>query len=419
MLTDRDLGKVIADLKWLLSGPLLWVPEEDDGIEAMRAGSWRRLEGYLANGPGLDLEQLVEKAGGEPRSHRLGHYYEWLVRLWLSLDSRYRLVAHNEVIQSAGQTLGELDFVIEDRDRGDWIHLEVAVKFYLGLGGESQGLWFGPGLQDRLDKKYYALNRQQMARSRDPAAAKQLKSLGWPNQAGRQRRMGLVCGALFSAPGDNHCPRGIHPGHRRGHWYRQSEVLANNTLRRQLRPLAKWDWLTPGGGEGQRLSLEARHPQAVVDERGRMHFVVPDDWPQRAWQQRRLESVHWQQCYAGTRFAIEWEGGRVTLSAGSEGGEALPEGIWLGANNPGRVRPLEAAENRRRREELERRLQARGLDYVPAPSSDSRGDYPEEGVFVVGAATEIESEVMALAQSLGQVAVWHWHPQRGGRLHLV
>ncbi|MEZ5448189.1 MAG: DUF1853 family protein [Thiolinea sp.] len=80
-----------------------------------------------------------------------------LVGFWLQLSPHYQLLYSQLPVRDTERTLGELDFIVRRVADDAVLHLEVAVKFYLGHAAGQGGLaqmanWHGPSLQDRLDR---------------------------------------------------------------------------------------------------------------------------------------------------------------------------------------------------------------------------------------------------------------------------
>ncbi|CAM5307721.1 hypothetical protein SSTU70S_03703 [Stutzerimonas stutzeri] len=94
---------------------------------------------------------------------RLGLYYERLWQFVLCQVPDVELLAANLPIRQAGHTLGELDLLLRAAEGVH--HLELAVKFYLGLDqteGHRHDHWFGPGSLDRLDLKLAHLRKHRL-----------------------------------------------------------------------------------------------------------------------------------------------------------------------------------------------------------------------------------------------------------------
>jgi hypothetical protein len=101
-------------------------------------------------------------------SKRLGLRFEAFIAFWLlSISPNFKLLAQNIQLNAiAGdtrsRTLGEVDFIIEEVLSGKIIHLEVAVKFYLGTAPfDDPYRWFGTNTQDQLGKKVKHLQQHQ------------------------------------------------------------------------------------------------------------------------------------------------------------------------------------------------------------------------------------------------------------------
>jgi uncharacterized protein len=152
MTTLRDAA--VRDLAWLLLAPRLF--------------SRQVFGSLLANGPiDLDLLDWLYTLDADPaplhlslaglRTRRVGHYAERLVHFVLSHSPHFRLIAANLPLRLEKQTVGECDFLLEDR-AGRRLHWELAVKCYLYVETEPfppdpLASFVGPALGDRLDIK--------------------------------------------------------------------------------------------------------------------------------------------------------------------------------------------------------------------------------------------------------------------------
>lgn len=113
-------------------------------------------------------------------SHFLGTYAEKLWCFYLKNSQRYRLIANNIQVHEQGKTLGEFDFILQDQINDQFIHLEFAIKFYLGLPDKNHkhAWWFGPNHIDRLDKKAQHLRAKQLTLSQLQETHKTLAAIG-------------------------------------------------------------------------------------------------------------------------------------------------------------------------------------------------------------------------------------------------
>jgi hypothetical protein len=114
--------------------------------------------------------QALEAFIGTGPHQRLGHHFERLVLFYLTHAPAQplRVLDHNRRIYTrdfAGNpvTVGELDFLLASPT--GTVHLETAVKFYLGVEHAGEIRWLGPNLQDRLDRKLRHLREHQLPRS--------------------------------------------------------------------------------------------------------------------------------------------------------------------------------------------------------------------------------------------------------------
>ncbi|RDB43020.1 DUF1853 family protein [Halomonas sp. DQ26W] len=158
---------LVRDLAWILMAP--------DLIHAEWPGRPSREvlgladDGQLTNFfRGLEAApQILEQRVGSTVEGRMGHYHETLWQFLLDAAPGTRLLAHNLRVHQGKRTLGELDLLYRRRCDPMPIHLEVAIKFYLGLpegpGDPSdQARWIGPGGADSLATKREHLHRHQL-----------------------------------------------------------------------------------------------------------------------------------------------------------------------------------------------------------------------------------------------------------------
>lgn len=250
---QRFETQAVRDLAWVLASPPLLAPARSQtpagqrvrwlnqawSARAMAASSdWLKT---LDRHPAPLLQSLAD------RDNRLGRYFENLLAFWLSWPGNplYRLVGQALPIRSNHRTLGELDFLVEDRHSGELQHWEVAVKFYLGIrpGGAWQ-YWVGPALADRLDLKINRLLTHQLALPGTPEGRGLLRQLGLPAPV----PVCLLKGRLFY-PGHavmaDWAPDAVCPDHLTGWWLSQTDFL----MRYAAEPLhwvrlPKAHWLT-------------------------------------------------------------------------------------------------------------------------------------------------------------------------------
>lgn len=254
----------------------------------------------------ITAHELLSNATSLPDTYetefkRLGIYFEKLVFEALRLNQNYRVLNTNYQVRTETRTLGEYDVILETLSKRQFIHVEVAVKFYLQLGqGDQLSHWVGPGLHDRLDLKYQRLLTHQLmlgekaleAGCNDlpyvPTDAKALITRGrlyYPFDAYIQQR--------FSYPYE------INDDHLKGFWMSSEQFNTYKQNEPDIRwySLAKPFWLAEiCAGEHDLLEpfeidhlLGAKQVVAMADDKELMRgFVVTDDWLQRT---RDIEQI--------------------------------------------------------------------------------------------------------------------------------
>lgn len=275
---------VVRDLAWLLFSP--------DLLSAQHAGA------PLAT-PVSDRDAVItwllmlDNHSAELREHgfrpglkRLGFYAEALLEYFLTHGPETKLIAANVPLRAAGQTLGEVDFLLEN-GRGERLHWELAVKFYLYAGAAhvpaTLASFVGPNLKDRLDLKHARLLQHQLKLSeRD-----EFGSLGFD---GPWQAELFVKGRLFYHVPPSDLPLEIASGHMRGWWQTVSD-WKESMPDEPCAVLPRLDWLAERehSGETDPLELDGLQQPVMVALYGRSTshersrgFIVPDDWPERA-----------------------------------------------------------------------------------------------------------------------------------------
>ena len=204
-----DPATLAGELEWLTQAPpLITPPPGCDSADAILR--------QCAGEPGV-LRRAAGSLAEQPRPRRLGQHFENLVAAVIQHSQRYRLIARNVPLRLNGNTLGELDMLVEDRHTGERMHWELALKFYLGLPGEPEArAWPGPNNpKDQLTRKIDHLYHQQLPRSTEPAVAALLAEQGLHVD----RRLLLTRGRLFY-PADESAtpPAEVTEEHEGGTW---------------------------------------------------------------------------------------------------------------------------------------------------------------------------------------------------------
>ncbi|UPQ81233.1 DUF1853 family protein [Pseudomonas knackmussii] len=300
-LMPRLMHPQVRDLAWaLLSPPLLSITPSPQR-HPLAASRWASSPGELADWLLLHDAQpsVLQTWLAQHSIRRLGLYYERLWQFALGQAPDVDLLVANLPIRHGGHTLGELDLVIHDADGVH--HLELAVKFYLGLESgdrRKHDHWLGPGSHDRLDIKLQRLCDHQLQLSSSSHAKALLAELTC-----REINSALWLGGYLFQPWPTGCeaPAGANPLHLDGRWMRQRDWAGASAIRSAARwqPLPRQSWLAPAmleddhtwpaedverwledaGKHARLMARIERAPQGGWVERERL-FVVPDQWPE-------------------------------------------------------------------------------------------------------------------------------------------
>ncbi len=115
-----------------------------------------------------------------PTNIRLGQLIEKVVGDLLDKSSTYQLLYKNVQVLDGKRTIGELDFIIQEKETTDIIHLELAYKFYLldsHISSTEKENWIGPNRKDTLVEKLVKLKTKQFPLLFDSRTQKTLREL--------------------------------------------------------------------------------------------------------------------------------------------------------------------------------------------------------------------------------------------------
>lgn len=219
--------QAVENLRWCIgSTPLLKTGVFGDGVLLDDAWFAYQLDRHARWLQELSsVNDAVAREVDDPDLGRipLGKRFERYLHYWFEHSPFFKLRAANLQVNGDAYTIGEFDFVVEDLETDEILHLEVACKFYLGFDNRSQQRsWIGPSGRDRLDVKMETLKRQ-LALAQQQDARSELDRLGIETVSPRA----LVKGYFF-----HHftrlmaykMPLGGHPRHNAGWWAYEREV---------------------------------------------------------------------------------------------------------------------------------------------------------------------------------------------------
>ena len=278
---------IVRDLAWILTSPPLMA----DNLDHYSAFNFDRsaLENcwdwltYLEKNPQkITLNKSLFK--------KLGHYFESLLAFlfsqgWQDKVISTRLLARNIKIIKDGKTLGELDLLLCNQ-HGQIIHVECAVKFYLGKTGYSQWFdWIGPNGIDRLDLKLERLLQHQLS-VKDKIDRSALENICAQNNIGlSQIRSAYFLRGIFfySHNRSKHLPALANPDALTAPWMTKSDFIKYRFKHPQhWIAVPKLNWLS---GEcpvnlADTNNTQLYFPSLMSDlsnQRERI-MVVPDHW---------------------------------------------------------------------------------------------------------------------------------------------
>jgi len=115
-----------------------------------------------------------------PQNLRLGHLAEYIVAESIKASSNYKMLYENVQIIQDKQTLGEIDFIIENTTTHQQTHVELAYKFYLydpKISTKQINNWIGPNRNDSLIQKLNKLKQKQFLLLHHPATLATLQNI--------------------------------------------------------------------------------------------------------------------------------------------------------------------------------------------------------------------------------------------------
>lgn len=191
----------------------------------------------------VDPESQYAPPPDEPPALPFGKRMERFLSHALRYSGRYTVLAENVQIIHQGITLGELDFILYDRQRQQAVHLELACKFYLLVPGNPVR-WVGPNHKDRLDLKLARLANHQLPLLKHPATQARLREL---NITGGNMRSELHLTGQLHIPFDKNktpVPASINPEAIKGFWIPFPRFGGVKFERAEYAMPEKQNWLT-------------------------------------------------------------------------------------------------------------------------------------------------------------------------------
>jgi uncharacterized protein len=242
--TLRD--PAVRDLAWVIGSPGLIDASHPAYLKRVVDDAWctAQLQACTAWLTALDLAPLALHSfvAAHP-TRRLGHYFETLIKFWLTHMPDTQIIASNLQVQNELRTLGEYDFLFRDASAAV-CHWEAAVKFYLQLEPlAEQPAFIGPGTRDRLDLKLDRVFQHQLTLGNSPAGRSAL-----PPGIKLDRAQAFIKGYLFyhAATYKNIATPGVSAAHLSGWWARHTvEKIPQASPESRWIILPRMRWLAP------------------------------------------------------------------------------------------------------------------------------------------------------------------------------
>jgi len=216
---------------------------------------------------------------------KLGHLYEDALETLLDPSSQYDLIDKSlQIRENSGRTLGELDFLVKDTLSASFIHLELAVKFYLAIESDDHFLLPGPDARDNYFRKLEKMRSHQLSLVR-----KYPHLLPEKFQHEEITVQQLVYGCIFdhihaNLPVETEF---LHPSGRRGKWLRAQECSQYFRSDTTFEIIPKTLWPVPLHLM-EHIELELWQPTDDIprclmirtDTSNSPYFITPNSYPE-------------------------------------------------------------------------------------------------------------------------------------------
>ena len=223
-------------------------------------------------------------------NQKLGHLYEHALGVLIEASDQLFMVAQNlQIFDSDGRTIGELDFVVQDVESGRYLHLELAIKFYIAVQGSKGWKFPGPDPKDNWSRKLDRMRRHQWQICQRPETRAILHERFGIQSISTEH---LVCGRVFYPHqlGEAPLPEHMLATASRGRWLYLSDFEKRfchvDEVHLIEKPLWPVDPVLLGIDHYSLVAtdlLKARASERCVmfclPESGETWFLVPNAWP--------------------------------------------------------------------------------------------------------------------------------------------
>ncbi|MDZ4821989.1 MAG: DUF1853 family protein [Flavobacteriales bacterium] len=294
----------VADLVWVIGSCPMFTSEASKGQYHIPDEEWfsNQLEVNVNWIRQLDADPqpLLEFLREHPHK-LLGKRFETLVEFWLKNSPDYDFRFANVQLKTGPATSGEIDFLCREKATGEFVHFEVACKYYLATTSALVwDKWMGANGNDSLHHKMKKFEKQFLVLEREEG-----KKFLERNSLDKPARVLIMKGYFFhhcSMIGKHRSPKYAHP-HHQGGWFMfhfELDSLRDSVPQWIVPPKEFWmsPYCSPSGTlevfTGSELvqqvddvmikkgkapliiQVENRDGWDVETSRG---FIVKDDWP--------------------------------------------------------------------------------------------------------------------------------------------
>ena len=177
----------------------------------------------------------------------LGKRVEHYMSAILKKNSRFKLIAENLQVIKDKKTIGELDYLVEDLKDHQFLHIELAYKFYLYdpfVSGNYYEKWIGPNRKDSLFLKLDKLINKQFPLFYKEETRSVIKDFNLDVKEFHQEL--CLKGQLFVPETEKYLiDEEINPKSIMGTWIRWKELRMSSYTNYSYLLLSKKDWLLP------------------------------------------------------------------------------------------------------------------------------------------------------------------------------
>lgn len=228
-LVGQFKHRTVRDLAWVIASPPLVSGQLDDVHWWSYDDCLVEFNGCLDALYALDLNpEPLNLHLANLKNSRLGSIFEGFISYWLKISPNYQELYQNIQLIEDKHTYGEIDFIIEEISSKKIIHLEVAVKFYLGCEPYADSYrWFGTNTKDQLGKKIdHLISHQTQLTQKHPEQVKKYC------EHHIDAKHCFIKGRLFYPEGSDESPRNLSldKNHLRGQWAFVDDSMHPNNI---------------------------------------------------------------------------------------------------------------------------------------------------------------------------------------------